>query len=144
EEGKDPSEISRKDEIFSSSSGLISIAGGKLTGYRKMAERVVNLAVKELKKENKITYSKYKTLNVCLSGGKVGGSLGFKNFIYNKIQTGASVELPLSEAERHVTRYGSNIALLYRIIHTDVVEAVYYSITKEIFSMVVYGIEEEM
>ena len=33
--GKGPSEISRKDEIFESSSGLITIAGGKLTGYRK-------------------------------------------------------------------------------------------------------------
>ncbi len=37
-----PSEISRKDEIFLSSSGLISIAGGKLTGYRLMAQKVVN------------------------------------------------------------------------------------------------------
>jgi glycerol-3-phosphate dehydrogenase len=42
EEGKSASELSRKDEIFTSDSGLISIAGGKLTGYRKMAERVVN------------------------------------------------------------------------------------------------------
>lgn len=42
EEGKSASELSRKDEIFESASGLISIAGGKLTGYRKMAERVVN------------------------------------------------------------------------------------------------------
>ncbi|MDX1667761.1 MAG: glycerol-3-phosphate dehydrogenase/oxidase, partial [Saprospiraceae bacterium] len=40
EEGKSASEMSRKDEIFESKSGLISIAGGKLTGYRKMAERV--------------------------------------------------------------------------------------------------------
>jgi glycerol-3-phosphate dehydrogenase len=47
EEGKSASELSRKDEIFESSSGLISIAGGKLTGYRKMAERVVNLLVKK-------------------------------------------------------------------------------------------------
>ncbi|MGB3774593.1 MAG: glycerol kinase GlpK, partial [Leeuwenhoekiella sp.] len=37
EEEKDPSELSRKDETFVSKSGLISIAGGKLTGYRKMA-----------------------------------------------------------------------------------------------------------
>lgn len=43
EEGKSTSELSRKDEIFESPSGLISIAGGKLTGYRKMAERVVDL-----------------------------------------------------------------------------------------------------
>lgn len=42
EEGKSASELSRKDEIFESDTGLISIAGGKLTGYRKMAERVVD------------------------------------------------------------------------------------------------------
>lgn len=47
EEGKSASELSRKDEIFESTTGLISIAGGKLTGYRKMAERVVNLVVKK-------------------------------------------------------------------------------------------------
>ena len=47
EEGKSASELSRKDEIFESRSGLISIAGGKLTGYRKMAERVVNLVIKK-------------------------------------------------------------------------------------------------
>lgn len=42
EENKDPSELSRKDEIFISDSGLISIAGGKLTGYRKMAHRAID------------------------------------------------------------------------------------------------------
>lgn len=47
EDGKSASELSRKDEIFESSTGLISIAGGKLTGYRKMAERVVNLVIKK-------------------------------------------------------------------------------------------------
>ena len=47
EEGKSASELSRKDEIFESSTGLISIAGGKLTGYRKMAERVVNFVGKK-------------------------------------------------------------------------------------------------
>jgi glycerol-3-phosphate dehydrogenase len=47
EQGKSASELSRKDEIFESSTGLISIAGGKLTGYRKMAERVVSLVIKK-------------------------------------------------------------------------------------------------
>jgi glycerol-3-phosphate dehydrogenase len=45
EEGKSASELSRKDEIFESATGLISIAGGKLTGYRKMAERVVDKVI---------------------------------------------------------------------------------------------------
>jgi glycerol-3-phosphate dehydrogenase len=48
EEGKSASELSRKDEIFESSTGLISIAGGKLTGYRKMAERVVDLVLDKI------------------------------------------------------------------------------------------------
>ncbi len=46
EEGKSASELSRKDEIFESETGLISIAGGKLTGYRKMAERIVDKVIK--------------------------------------------------------------------------------------------------
>ncbi len=46
EDGKDPSELSRKDEIFVSDTGLISIAGGKLTGYRKMAQRVIDTVLK--------------------------------------------------------------------------------------------------
>lgn len=48
EEGKSASQISRRDEIFISERGLISIAGGKLTGYRKMAERTVDRVFKQL------------------------------------------------------------------------------------------------
>ncbi len=47
EDGKSASQLSRKDEIFESPSGLISIAGGKLTGYRKMAERIVDRVMKK-------------------------------------------------------------------------------------------------
>ncbi len=42
EKGKNPSEISRKDETWENADGLLSIAGGKLTAYRRMAERVVD------------------------------------------------------------------------------------------------------
>ena len=44
--GKGPTELSRRDEIFTSDSGLLTIAGGKLTGFRKMAERVIDLVYK--------------------------------------------------------------------------------------------------
>ncbi len=46
--GRSASELSRKDEIFISDTGLISIAGGKLTGFRKMAKRIVDLVLKKL------------------------------------------------------------------------------------------------
>ena len=45
EAGRSPSEISRKDEVAVSANGLITIAGGKLTTYRRMAERVLEAAI---------------------------------------------------------------------------------------------------
>ena len=48
EEGKSASDISRKDEIWTGPGGVLSIAGGKLTAYRMMAERVVDMAEQAL------------------------------------------------------------------------------------------------
>jgi glycerol-3-phosphate dehydrogenase len=41
-------ELSRKEEIFEDAAGLITITGGKLTTWRRMAERVADLAVRRL------------------------------------------------------------------------------------------------
>ena len=73
EEGKSASELSRKDELFVSESGLISIAGGKLTGYRKMAERAVNQVTKGMS-EKGITPKPCQTDKIPLCGNQ------FKNF----------------------------------------------------------------
>lgn len=48
EEGKSASQLSRKDELFFSETGLVTIAGGKLTGFRKMAEKVVDEVARRL------------------------------------------------------------------------------------------------
>ncbi|MDB5481010.1 MAG: glycerol-3-phosphate dehydrogenase, partial [Caulobacteraceae bacterium] len=42
EEGKSASDISRRDELWTGPAGVLSIAGGKLTAYRRMSERVVD------------------------------------------------------------------------------------------------------
>lgn len=144
EEGKDPSEISRKDEMFVSESGLISIAGGKLTGYRKMAERVIDETTKELKKEKYGSYPKCQTRDIRLSGGKIGGSEAFEEFVHEKVREGTTMGLTSEEAEQLVRRYGSDVDRLYDVIRTNGEEAGHYNLTKAIFAMVVYGIEEEM
>jgi glycerol-3-phosphate dehydrogenase len=69
EDGKAPSELSRKDEIFFSESGLISIAGGKLTGFRKMAQRVTDEVVSQLRKEKGMRFKPCHTDTITLSGG---------------------------------------------------------------------------
>jgi glycerol-3-phosphate dehydrogenase len=48
--GKKANEISRKDEIWTSPAGLVSVAGGKLSAYRAMAEHVVDLIATRLEK----------------------------------------------------------------------------------------------
>ncbi len=45
---KSASEIPRRDELWTGPAGMLSIAGGKLTAYRQMAERVVDEAAKAL------------------------------------------------------------------------------------------------
>ena len=67
EDEKSPSELSRKDEIFISKSGLISIAGGKLTGYRKMAQRVNETVISTLKKKERKKWPRSKTRNIQLT-----------------------------------------------------------------------------
>lgn len=109
EDGKSPSEISRKDEIWTSDSGLITIAGGKLTGYRKMAELVVDLLVKKFKEEEDRTFPSCLTKTLPISGGNVGGSKSFQSFINEKVKLGIAYGLSREEAEKLVKRYGSNI-----------------------------------
>lgn len=81
EEGKSPSELSRKDEIFESEDGLISIAGGKLTGYRKMAERIVDKVLKKLIKNNlKEKFIKSKTKNLKLLSSDFDSEQAMESF----------------------------------------------------------------
>jgi glycerol-3-phosphate dehydrogenase len=42
QDGKKPSDISRKNEVWTGPGGMLSVAGGKLTAYRKMAQRIVD------------------------------------------------------------------------------------------------------
>ena len=47
-DGRAPSSVSREEVIIESGTGLISIAGGKLTTHREIAERIVDRAAKIL------------------------------------------------------------------------------------------------
>ena len=140
EEGKDPSEISRKDEIFHSESGLFTIAGGKLTGYRKMSEKVVDQVMLELSIEEGRDYRKSATKNLILSGGNVGGGDRFNQFVAEKVEVGTHLGLDSLTAEALVHRYGSNVDEVYSYLKASqgsALETVDYL-------MLHYGLEYEM
>lgn len=85
EEGKDPSEISRKDEVWEGESGLLTIAGGKLTGYRHMALDIVDLLAKRLKQEHGLKFEPCATKYLKISGGDVGGSKTINTLLTKKL-----------------------------------------------------------
>jgi glycerol-3-phosphate dehydrogenase len=106
EEGKSASELSRKDEIFVSDTELISIAGGKLTGYRKMAERIVDLVVKKYNRRYEKKFKESSTENIVLSGGTFADYSEVKSYtdaIYNRI---AEVDFDEKDAQYLVHNYG--------------------------------------
>ncbi len=112
EEGKSASELSRKDEIFVSDTELISIAGGKLTGYRKMAERIVDLVCKKYLRRFDQEFDEIKTKNIVLSGGTFQNYDEVKSYtdaIQNRI---AEVDFDRKHAEYLVHNYGKQTDII--------------------------------
>lgn len=138
--GKKPGEISRKDEIFISKSGLHSIAGGKLTGYRKMAEEIVGAVVDELKEEEGIMFDASNTKDLRLSGGDVGGSGGFKLFKEQKVTEGIAIGLTNAQAENVVQTYGSNVDKVFELYEAHEAEAKEKAIDPVVLATLDYAI----
>lgn len=145
--GKSVKELSRKDEVFISPSGLITIAGGKLTGYRKMAERVVQTIISEFKKsEHKSKPVLHEEALTDLSN--VSGAEFFSNDEYDKLFNYClSLKGHLKVDESAITnlfhRYGKNteqiiaLAEKYRDTESDPL------LRLEIGGLL-YGIQQEM
>ncbi|ARJ20772.1 MULTISPECIES: aerobic glycerol-3-phosphate dehydrogenase [Bacillus] len=144
EEGKNASEISRKDEIWTSESGLITIAGGKLTGYRKMAEMVVDYVTNLLQKEGHSAYKKSDTKHMPISGGHVSGSHGFPAFVAKKAGEGTKYGLTTAQAEKFAKFYGSNVDVLFDLAKKHKDEAKEYNMPLDVLIPLVYAMDYEM
>lgn len=142
EEGKNPSEISRRDEIFHSDKGLYSIAGGKLTGYRKMAEQIVNQVLKDLvAHEEGYVYKQCQTADLPLSGGEVGGSEGFEVFEREALRIGLmEYGLTTEQAYYLIKLYGANVLTVYPYLK----EENDTGLPDGIYAMLRYALEHEM
>ncbi|MFZ7907289.1 glycerol-3-phosphate dehydrogenase/oxidase [Staphylococcus hominis] len=142
EDGKDPSEISRKDEIWEGKSGLLTIAGGKLTGYRHMALEIVDLLAKRLKQEYGLKFADSKTKNTPISGGDVGGSNNFENYVNRKVQEGKALGLSTDVAHNLASKYGSNVDKLFAI--AQLTNEKDLNMPLELYVQLVYSVQNEM
>ena len=107
EVGKGPAEISRKDEIWTSETGLITIAGGKLTGYRKMAETVTDLLRSKLKKEG-IECGESVTKRLRLSGGDFTDPKEYPEFIEMQARNLSALGMSIGDGATIAAMYGTN------------------------------------
>ncbi|MGA4518096.1 glycerol-3-phosphate dehydrogenase/oxidase [Solibacillus silvestris] len=139
EEGKGPSEISRHDEVWESASGLVTIAGGKLTGYRKMAEAVVDKIAASLNTEFGVASKPCITKDIPISGGEVGGSKHIQTFISKKIESGVKAGLTHEEADYLAQHYGSNVEKVFSYVANA-----NDTMPKALFAQLQYGIEHEL
>ena len=139
EKGKNPSEISRKDEIWTAPSGLMTIAGGKLTGYRQMAETIVDKIVKTHKYKHA---SPCITRELSLSGAKGINAINFPDYTAYKAREGVQYGLNYDEAKMLVQKYGTNVDALF-----DQVKYLHEhgsTMPLALHAMLLYGIEAEM
>jgi glycerol-3-phosphate dehydrogenase len=104
EDGKSPSELSRKDEIFESESGLLSIAGGKLTGYRKMAERIVDKVIDHIEF---IGSKPCQTVNLPVFGADFASSDEISQLIIDLTSANKALGLGVEQIKSWIFKYGT-------------------------------------
>ena len=97
---KEPKEMSRKDEIWTGSGGMINIAGGKLTGFRLMAENIMEEVAAHLGRKLPDGPG-----NAPIPGGHLGRDL---SAAAAKVASGTGIGPAM--AERLVRLYGSETA----------------------------------
>jgi glycerol-3-phosphate dehydrogenase len=103
EVGKKPSEISRRNEVIIGPHGMMNIAGGKLTSYRSMAERLVDQAENRLG----LKHCQAPVSDKPLPGGDFTGTFGE---LKSRIE---GLGLDSHEAERAAMLYGSEAPLIF-------------------------------
>lgn len=138
EQGKGPSEISRKDEIWQTDNGLITIAGGKLTGYRKMAEKIMDLVAEQLNKEFDNQFGASMTKRLPISGGDISGSKFFESFVEKRTEVGKQYGLSAQESEKLTRFYGTNVDKLF-----DYVDKANGSLPPMVYGQLYYAMDEE-
>ena len=104
QKNKKTKELSRKDELIVDNNNMISIAGGKLTGYRIMAKKVTDLVCKNLSSNVKC-----KTHSIQLISSKNINESTIKKVKNDYINELSKYGLLWGEAENLFHTYGSNL-----------------------------------
>lgn len=112
EDNSDPSGISRGHDVFVSEGGLVTVAGGKLTDYRRMANDTFETIDQELSQLDK-TFKQVDTADIHLSGGDLPNGKSFSEYADEQTKKGLDIGLKEDEARALVNWYGTNVETVY-------------------------------
>lgn len=108
----DPSGISRGHEVFVSDGNLVTIAGGKLTDYRHMADDTF-VTIDQKLKEKGSHFASVDTSTISLSGGELPEGMSFEMYVDHQTQAGMAHGLTRQEARELVDWYGKNVEKVF-------------------------------
>ena len=141
EEGAtDSSSISRTHDVFVSGAGLVTIAGGKLTDYRLMAQDTFDQILVELAQKTGSKHEKVETRDIALSGGELPAEMEFDVFVDDMTDQGVAVGLTEEQARKLVKWYGTNAEIVFGL--KDQAEAI--DLPLDIALSLIYGLTHEM
>lgn len=135
-----PSAISRGSALDIDEDGLITIAGGKITDYRKMALGAMRTVVEILKNDFNKTYELIDSSKYPVSGGDIN-ALEVEEETEKLAQMGVEKGLSQSEALYLANLYGSNAPKVFALL--DEVEQIEGLTLADSLSLR-YAMEEEM
>ena len=104
EPGKAPSEISRKDEVTVTATGVVTVAGGKLTTYRRMAERVLAVVAPLVGR----TVARSEAALRPIAGGDLGDAPDIAAYARSYTVQAGMESVPPETAARLIATYGSD------------------------------------
>jgi glycerol-3-phosphate dehydrogenase len=111
----DPSSVSREEEIFESSSGLITLGGGKLTTHRRIAVEIVNLVARRLGLRRRRGKRSSLTASKPLPGGLSKDPEAFVKRVIAEDGCG----LTAAQIEHLARRYGTRTAEILEILRVN-------------------------
>ncbi|WP_188205322.1 type 1 glycerol-3-phosphate oxidase [Desemzia incerta] len=135
-----PSAISRGSALDIDEDGLITIAGGKITDYRKMALGAMRTVVEILKNDFNKTYELIDSSKYPVSGGDINAQ-EVEEETEKLAQMGVERGLSQSEALYLANLYGSNVPKVFALL--DEVEQIEGLTLADSLSLR-YAMEEEM
>ncbi|MGO2100147.1 type 1 glycerol-3-phosphate oxidase [Vagococcus salmoninarum] len=112
ESGSSPSAVSRGSDLTREADGLITLSGGKITDYRKMAEGAMTLIQEILLKEYQQVYQLVDSKTYQVSGGKIDPTK-VDETLNSYLSVGIAKGLTEKEAIYLADLYGSNVCEVF-------------------------------